>query len=208
MLSRCTHLALATAGFALGCLPTARLVAARAGVRIDTVGTGNPGAANVRRSLGARHGALVLVGDAAKGAAPVLAGRALGADDAQMGLLCLAPVAGHVVVVGGRGVAAALGAATAADPPAMALVAPIFLLGTYRRVHAPSVLVSYVAYPLVRRLLGRSTGAVRWSALLTSFLAVVRLRGSLSDARQGRLDRRMLWERLVNDRSPVPDGGR
>ena len=208
MLSRSTHLALLAVGFALGCVPTARLVAARSGVRIDEVGTGNPGAANVRRTLGARRGALVLVGDAAKGATPVLLGRALGADEAQLGALCLAPVAGHVTVAGGRGVAAGLGAVTALDPPAIALVAPVFLLGTYRKVHAPSVLLTYALYPLVRLALGRSRTGVLWSAGLTGALALVRLRGIVSDVRRGRLDRRMLWERLVNDRSPAGAEGR
>lgn len=209
MLRRRTYLALLTGGFLAGCLPTARLVASASGVRIEEVGTGNPGAANVRRSLGARSGAIVLAGDAAKGAVPVLAGRLLGAGESQLGALSFAPVLGHVTVVRGRGVAAALGAIIVVDPPAIAIVSPIFLLGSYRGAHAPSVLITYLVYPLVRRLvLGRSRTSALWSAGLMGFLALVRLRGSLGSLARGRLDRGMLWERLVHDRAPAEADGR
>jgi glycerol-3-phosphate acyltransferase PlsY len=180
-------------------------VAGRSGVRIEQVGTGNPGAANVRRSVGARAGALVLLLDAGKGAAPVLAGRALGADEDLLGGLVIAPVVAHIAVGGGRGVGAALGGLAALDPPAVALVSPIFLGGSVMGVHAPSVLLTYAALPATRLALGRSRRSVAWSAALVAILTLTRFRGAW---REGGLDRRSLWERLVNDRGPAPAGER
>jgi len=43
MLRRSSRMALLAGGFVLGCLPSARIVAGRVGVRIERVGTGNPG---------------------------------------------------------------------------------------------------------------------------------------------------------------------
>jgi glycerol-3-phosphate acyltransferase PlsY len=56
------------AGYLLGALPFAYVVARAKGVDIFKVGSGNAGATNVRRVLGPGPGALVLFLDAAKGA--------------------------------------------------------------------------------------------------------------------------------------------
>jgi len=58
----------AGAGYLLGALPFAYVVARAKGVDIFKVGSGNAGATNVRRVLGPGPGALVLFLDAAKGA--------------------------------------------------------------------------------------------------------------------------------------------
>lgn len=205
MLSRSSQIALLAGGFALGCLPAARIVARRSGVQIEQVGTGNPGAANVRRTVGARAGALVLLLDAGKGAVPVLAGRVAGSDEDLLGGLVIVPVVAHILVGGGRGVGAALGGVAALDPLAVALVCPIFLGGSLLGVHAPSVLLSYAALPTVRLALGRSRRSVAWSAALVAILTLTRLRGALRDAL---LDRRTLWERLVHDSGSAPAGER
>ncbi len=169
------------------------------------MGTGNPGAANVRRSVGAGAGALVLALDAGKAAVPVLAGRVAGADDDLLGGLTVAPVIAHILVGGGRGVGAALGGVAAQDPLAVAVLSPIFLGGSVLGVHAPSVLLSYAGLPAVRLALGRSRRSVAWSAVLVAILTLTRFRGALRD---GRHDRRSLWERLVNDRGSAPAGER
>lgn len=56
-------------GYLLGSLPFGYLVARAHGVDIFKVGSGNPGATNVKRTLGAKAGNTVLVLDVLKGAA-------------------------------------------------------------------------------------------------------------------------------------------
>lgn len=58
----------AVAGYLLGSLPFGYLVARARGVDIFKVGSGNPGATNVKRILGAKAGNTVLVLDVLKGA--------------------------------------------------------------------------------------------------------------------------------------------
>ena len=61
--------AAAIIGYILGSLPFGYLVARAHGVDIFKVGSGNPGATNVKRTLGAKAGNTVLVLDVLKGAA-------------------------------------------------------------------------------------------------------------------------------------------
>ena len=55
-----------------GTLPSAILIAKSKGIDITTFGSGNPGASNISRALGAKYGALVFLLDAGKGAIPVV----------------------------------------------------------------------------------------------------------------------------------------
>jgi glycerol-3-phosphate acyltransferase PlsY len=47
-----------------GTLPSAILIAKSKGIDITTFGSGNPGASNISRALGAKYGALVFLLDA------------------------------------------------------------------------------------------------------------------------------------------------
>ncbi|MCX6948442.1 MAG: glycerol-3-phosphate acyltransferase, partial [Opitutae bacterium] len=58
----------AAVGYLLGSLPFGYWVARAHGVDIFKVGSGNPGATNVKRTLGAKAGNTVLALDVAKGA--------------------------------------------------------------------------------------------------------------------------------------------
>ncbi len=58
----------AVVGYLLGAIPVGYLVARAHGVDIFTAGSGNPGATNVKRVLGAQAGNLVFALDAVKGA--------------------------------------------------------------------------------------------------------------------------------------------
>jgi len=104
-------------GYLLGTFPTAdgvaRWIGGR-GVDLRAVGTGNPGAANALNVLGARAGAVIMVGDIAKGAVACAAGAAI-AGPAGAHLGGTASVAGHCYPVwrgfsgGGKGVATSVG---------------------------------------------------------------------------------------------------
>ena len=72
-----TWVLIVVAAYVVGMFPSAILVARAAGVDITSVGSGNPGAANITRNLGWKRGAWVFVLDAAKGAAAVGAGLAI-----------------------------------------------------------------------------------------------------------------------------------
>ncbi|MFQ5733260.1 MAG: glycerol-3-phosphate 1-O-acyltransferase PlsY [Planctomycetaceae bacterium] len=111
----------AMAGYFAGSLPfgylTARLVV---GIDVRSRGSGNIGATNIGRVLGAKWGVLVLVLDCLKGLlpvvfAPLLLAEFAGSASQHLQVLCgLMTVVGHVFPVwlgfrGGKGVATALG---------------------------------------------------------------------------------------------------
>lgn len=106
--------------YLLGSFPSAALVARAAGVDIRTVGSGNPGASNVTRTLGWRRGALVFALDALKGVIATSVG--LIADGRPAGYwLGAAAVIGHVAPVshplrGGKGVATGAGTMAVLHP--------------------------------------------------------------------------------------------
>jgi len=96
----------------LGTFPTAVLVARAHGHDVTREGSGNPGASNVARLVGWRAGALVLVGDFAKGALAAGVGLAVGGRPGAFAL-GIAAIVGHTFPLyrkGGKGVATAGGA--------------------------------------------------------------------------------------------------
>ena len=113
------------AAYLLAAVPVGVLLGRLRGVDIRAVGSGNIGATNATRALGARRGMVVRVLDVAKAALPVVLARqpfALGPHD-HVGLaaVAMAAVLGHIFPVylrfrGGKGVACALGVFVAIDP--------------------------------------------------------------------------------------------
>lgn len=100
--------------YLVGSVDFAVLVSRRHGIDIYTVGSGNPGAANVARVLGKRWAAAVLVGDLAKGMLGAGIGTALGGSDTAALAAGLATVIGHCFPLwhrfrGGKGVATSVG---------------------------------------------------------------------------------------------------
>jgi len=192
------------AAFALGCIPSARLIARLVGgADITDSGDGKPGAANVARTLGWKPGAATLGIDLVKGSAGVGTARALGAGPHLAGALALTPVAAHVAVVRGRGAATALGAALALDPLATAAVLPAVVGGALTRRAAVGARVAALGLPVASLALGHRCRAV-WAAGLPAIMAYARLRGS--DGAAGACDPRVAWERFWFDRDPAVGG--
>ena len=114
-----TELLAAVVGYLVGAVSPATLLAARRGVDLRGIGSGNPGATNVGRALGPRLGVLVAVLDVFKGLLPAAA---FGAVDHRAGLVAgVAAVLGHVTSPflrgrGGKGVATAGGAILGSHP--------------------------------------------------------------------------------------------
>lgn len=114
------------AAYLIAAIPVGVVLGRLRGVDIRAVGSGNIGATNAARALGARLGLVVLVLDVAKAALPVVLARqsfALGPYDATgLAAVAMAAVLGHIFPVylgfrGGKGVACALGVFVALDPP-------------------------------------------------------------------------------------------
>ena len=106
--------------YMLGTFPSAVLVARSKGIDITAVGSGNPGASNIARTLGAKLGIAVFVLDGSKGAIPAAVGLALHTRPGAY-VLVGAAVLGHMFpitrrFVGGKGVSTMAGATLVLHP--------------------------------------------------------------------------------------------
>ena len=107
-------------GYLMGNINFAVIITRLNKKNIKEMGSGNPGTMNMLRNMGAKWGALTLIGDAAKSAIPSLIGNAL-IGPVGMYAAGLASVVGHVYPVtmgfkGGKGVACAIGFFLVASP--------------------------------------------------------------------------------------------
>lgn len=168
--------------YLLGNFPTAVLVGRRLGLDPRSAGSGNPGASNVYRLLGARAGLAVLVIDAAKGAIPVVVALAvLGRREAHA--VWLAAVVGHVWPAlgllwpgargGGKGVATAGGGGLVLHPLVGLGCVALFaaFVGLARAAAAGSLAVA-VAIPIGIALMGGPGVEVLAAALISAILVV------------------------------------
>lgn len=179
----------ALVGYVLGALPFGYLVARAKGVDIFSVGSGNPGATNVRRVLGRGPGNLVFFLDAAKGAAaaglPLLASRlgwiSCGAGDVTIaGIVGLAGgLLGHSFSCftgfrGGKGVATTVGGFAVLLPwgllAASVVWVAVFFIGRY--VSLASILGA-VALPLAAWLLGAGRPLVGLAVAVAAFVIIM-----------------------------------
>lgn len=127
--------------YLVGAIPWSLLVTRwRKGIDLRTVGSGNLGATNTFRALGAKWGAAVLVLDIGKGAAATFGLARLRLDTPPLGAenlaLCagLAAILGHIFPVyvgfrGGKGIATTAGAFLGLQPAACGLAFAAFGVG-------------------------------------------------------------------------------
>ena len=128
------------ASYLLGSIPAAHIAGKSKGIDLRKHGSGNLGATNVIRVLGAKVGLLVFAFDMAKGAVPAALfprlmspGAMPFGDPTIAGILCgVAAIAGHVRPIylkfgkGGKGVATSAGVFLALAPIQTALTLVIF----------------------------------------------------------------------------------
>jgi acyl phosphate:glycerol-3-phosphate acyltransferase len=142
--------------YILGSVLSGDIVAKLKKVNVRASGSGNIGATNVYRSMGALYGALVLIGDAVKGILAVLLGIFLG----QAYGLDLGVVAGIFVIVGhnwsifanfhgGKGIATSLGVVIALTPLTLFVLFPAWfgMWLVFRYVSLASI-IAVIAYPV------------------------------------------------------------
>ncbi|MFN7161453.1 MAG: glycerol-3-phosphate 1-O-acyltransferase PlsY [Fimbriimonadales bacterium] len=154
------------AAFWVGALPFGYWAARLRGIDIRKVGSGNIGATNVFRVLGAKVGLTVLLLDALKGFLPTWLAVRAGADDVSAILVGVAAILGHtfsplVGFKGGKGIATGLGALLAAAPLTVAVAFPVWLVAFLltRWVSLGSVLAA-ATVPIAAYFWGHSMPAV------------------------------------------------
>jgi glycerol-3-phosphate acyltransferase PlsY len=180
-------LALIAAAFLAGAIPFGVLLARRRGVDIREHGSGNIGATNVARVLGARDGAIVLVLDALKGALPTTAALAAHATAWTTVLVGFAAILGHCFSPflggrGGKGVATAFGVFLVLAPALAALAVGVFLVVLrITRVPALGSLAGVLAISVV--LVARDAGPHAALACATSVLLFYTHRTNLAKLR-------------------------
>ncbi len=118
--------------YLLGTFPSAVMVARSKGIDITQVGSRNPGASNVARTMGTSWGIAVFVLDGLKGAIPAVVGLALDEPKATYALVAAA-VLGHMYpvtrrFVGGKGVATVGGAMVALHPIVFVVLTTVWVV--------------------------------------------------------------------------------
>lgn len=120
--------------YLVGSVPSGVLVARLTGAPDPrTIGSGRTGGTNALRAMGRRRAAVVVAGDLAKGAVPVLVARWLTGGDASVEAACaVAAVVGSARSIflgfhGGRGVGTGVGTMLVIQPIAIVLAAPVFV---------------------------------------------------------------------------------
>ena len=177
-------------GYLPGCLPllgsinAALLVAWSCGVDIRAVGSGNPGASNVLRTIGKGQAAVVYLFDLVKGFVPCVIGMAIWGPSVSA-LVGLCAVIGHCYPLyfrfrGGKGVATAGGVALAVAPP-FAVIIMVVVYGVAVRLTRISAVGSLAAVVLAvpaMWLTGADTQVMGWFGL-AMVLIVFRHRSNL-----------------------------
>lgn len=183
------------AAYVVGSIDFAVVVGRMHGVDIHEVGSGNPGASNVLRSIGKLPAALVMLGDTMKGVVGAAMGMiAAGSTDPQVEwafLAGLAAVVGHCYPLfhrfkGGKGVATGLGVLAFTVPlvAAIALGVWVILVWLTKTASVSSLIVVLGSIPLTiwRGVWGMS---LVW-LLATVVLVIWRHRGNIQRMFQGR----------------------
>src|SRR5215469_3359888 len=154
-----TAVILIVGSYLVGSIPTGVIVGRLRGFDPRAVGSGNIGTANVVRAGGVSAAVITLVGDALKGAIPVIVARAAGFPIEVVAWAALAAFIGSVCSVflgfrGGKGIACALGIWIAISPLAILIALAVFgiVLAISRIMSLPSMCAAIALPPTVAGL--------------------------------------------------------
>ncbi len=152
-----------------GSIPVSVLVARKTGGPDPrTIGSGRTGGTNALRALGRKWATVVVTGDLAKGALPVLLARLVTGGDPVAEVACaFAAVLGSSRSIflgfgGGRGVGTGVGTMLIIQPVAVIISAPVFFLAILitRYVSLGSLLGSASMFPAMLIIWAVASGAV------------------------------------------------
>jgi glycerol-3-phosphate acyltransferase PlsY len=177
-----------------------------------TVGSGRTGGTNALRALGRKWAAVVVAGDLAKGAVPVLVARwVTGGDSITEVLVAAAAVAGSVRSVflnfsGGRGVGTGVGTMLVIQPLAVILAAPVFFLVILatRYVSLGSLLGSAAMFPATLLIWAVASGWVAPAYLIWAAVGPVLIWLAHAD----NIDRLLHGKERKFDLNLITDGSR
>lgn len=179
------------AGYVIGSVSFAVLIAKNHGVDIFKLGSGNPGATNILRNLGKKAGYTCFLLDAFKGVAAALVGLGLATlspeIDRELVMIVglAAAILGHSYSVflgfrGGKGVATTIGGLLVVLPLVMLIGLVVWLATFYttRFVSLASILLG-LSLPVSAAILGHSSTGVGL-ALVLAVLLIVRHRSNVT----------------------------
>ena len=162
--------------YLVGTFPSAVMVARSKGIDIQRVGSGNPGASNIARTMGARWGVVVFILDGLKGAIPAAVALMVTERPSPLGYTVVAAATvGHMFPVtrrfrGGKGVAT-LGGATLVLQPVLFVILSVAWVAVRKATGKASLasLMLTVGLPLGVALLG----GPGWEVATTAALGVL-----------------------------------
>jgi len=157
----------------LGTIPSAVMVARSKGIDIEKVGSGNPGASNIARTMGTKWGVVVFILDGLKGAIPAAVALTLTHRPSALGYAAAAAATvGHMYPVtrrfkGGKGVAT-LGGATLVLQPLLFVILTVVWIAVRKSTGKASLasLMLTVGFPLGVALMGGPGWEVATAAAL------------------------------------------
>ncbi len=181
-----SFLAALVAGYLLGSIPFAHIIASRVGgVRLAAVGSGNVGTRNLTRELGLRWGLLGGVLDFSKGLAAMALGHNLAGNSPLWFFAGTAAVIGHNWPVwlrfrGGKGLATSLGASAwvALWPELLITVAIGWVAMRITRNISPTAVIGFVVMLVSLQLTGRPTNDSYFVLSLVMVVGLAALSGN------------------------------
>jgi glycerol-3-phosphate acyltransferase PlsY len=185
-----TETLLILAAYLIGSIPTGVIVGRIRGFDPRAVGSGNIGASNVARAGGASAAVMTLVGDALKGAIPVIVARSGGFPPAVIAWVGLAAFIGAICSVflffqGGKGLACALGIWLAISPLALVISLAVFaVVFAISRIMSLASMGAAIALPPTVAALGLPHHYLLL-AILMSALALFRHRENIKRLSRG-----------------------
>jgi len=166
-------------GYLLGSIPTAYIVSRmRKGVDIRNVGSGNMGAANVIRQIGAHEGVFVGLIDIAKGAGAILIAQALNVSELWVFGSGFGALVGHNFPVfagfkGGRGSATIIGIFLVLAPKAILVTLAVVAIPFFTtRKFMAALFIGFGLLPLFVWLFEGSLPLVRFVLVIDLFMLV------------------------------------
>lgn len=194
------------AAYLLGSIPFAQVLARVHGVDLRRAGTGNVGAGNLKRTVGAGWALAAGVLDGLKGLVPVwLSLRYGGFGPGAAGLVGLSAVVGHnwsLFMRGrsGRGLATAFGLIVALHPP-LAIWTTGWAVAGWKIGGGMAGFFGWGLLPIVSIALGGPITESLLILLLATVLIGRRMQGNPGDL----MDRRSMMRRAIYDRDLVAD---